>query len=360
MNSHVNSPQHRKLSFAELKREASGNWAFIFEDLCSELGPAIEARGHHVACPVHGGSDGFRLFKDYNETGGGICNTCGPHADGFAMLVWVKGYSNRDAVREVAQWLRKEQVEQTASLRPPPPVAIPPDPEKARKTIRSIWTSTQPIRGTPAERYLINRGIFASNVPTTLRFHPSLRFYDIKEKKFYGNFPALVAPIKDEKGEVIALHRIYLTAEGKKAEVPEPKKMTSCVKPPQGSAIRLFHAAGKVLGVGEGIETMLAVHAVTRMPVWSAVSAVLLEHLIVPDYVEHVVIWSDLDRSGRGQQASDVLSKRLIAQGKTVDIQTPPQAIPEGTKGLDWLDVLNNHGFQGYPESYRFRRRPAA
>lgn len=360
MSTQACSAQLRKLSLAELKAQARGNWAYIFEDLCPDLGPAMEARGRHVACPVHGGSDGFRLFKDYNETGGGICNTCGPQANGFAMLVWVKGYTFRDAVREVARWLRKEKVEQSASNRPPPPPPAPKtNPAKARAIIRRIWTTTVPVAGSPGERYLVNRGIWSANVPSSLRFHPSLRYYEGSENKFYGNFPALVAPIRDPKGEIIALHRIFLTPEGKKAPVKEPKKMTPCSKPPQGAAIRLF-PAGKVLGVGEGIETMLAVRAISRMPVWSAVAAQFLELMVIPDYVEHVVIWADLDASGRGQKAAQVLAERLVKEGKTVEIQIPPQGIPQGSKGLDWLDVLLKYGVEGFPEQWRIWRPEAA
>lgn len=348
-----------RLTLAELKAQARGSWAFIFQDLASELGPAMESRGHHTACPVHGGNDGFRLFKDYNDTGGGICNSCGPQANGFAMLAFVKGYQFRDAVREVAQWLRKEEVEQSASLRPPPPPPTPKmDPEKVREMLRKIWTTTLPVAGSIGERYLVKRGIWTANIPSILRFHPALRFYDPKEKKFYGTFPALVAPIRDPKGEIIALHRYFLTYEGEKALVPEVKKMTSCVRPPQGSAIRLF-PAGKVLGVGEGVETMLAVHAITRMSVWSAVAAPLLEQLVIPPQVEHVVIWGDLDKSKRGHQAAKALSDRLIAEGKTVEIQIPPFPIPQGKKGLDWLDVLLMYGVEGFPEHWRVWR-PAA
>ena len=61
---------------------AHGQWLFILERLCPELGPAIARLGRHVPCPVHGGKDGFRLFKDAQQTGGGICNSCGAKADG--------------------------------------------------------------------------------------------------------------------------------------------------------------------------------------------------------------------------------------------------------------------------------------
>jgi phage/plasmid primase-like uncharacterized protein len=42
-----------------------------------------------VPCPVHGGKDGFCLFRDPEQTGEGACNTSGTFHDGFALLMWV-------------------------------------------------------------------------------------------------------------------------------------------------------------------------------------------------------------------------------------------------------------------------------
>lgn len=62
-----------------------------------------ERKGKHVPCPVHGGRDGFRIFPDVAETGGGICNTCGSFANGFAPLMWINGWEFGRAIREVAE-----------------------------------------------------------------------------------------------------------------------------------------------------------------------------------------------------------------------------------------------------------------
>ena len=60
-----------------LSEKARGLWADILGELAPELMPAIEAGADHVPCPVHGGKDGFRVFNDFQETGGGVCNTSG-------------------------------------------------------------------------------------------------------------------------------------------------------------------------------------------------------------------------------------------------------------------------------------------
>jgi phage/plasmid primase-like uncharacterized protein len=57
-----------------VRTQARGHWRAILQPLAPALEPALERPGRHGPCPIHGGADGFRLFRDVNETGGGICN----------------------------------------------------------------------------------------------------------------------------------------------------------------------------------------------------------------------------------------------------------------------------------------------
>ena len=75
------------------------------------------------------------------------------------------------------------------------------------------------------------------------------------------------------------------------------------------------------------------------MPVWSAVSARMLERVMLPAWIAQVVIWADLDRSGTGQAAAERLRARLSAEGIEASVELPPVAIPAGAKGLDWADL---------------------
>jgi phage/plasmid primase-like uncharacterized protein len=334
------------------KIEAEGKWSYIFADLAGELSEAMDKAGHHVACPVHGGADGFRLFKDYHLTGGGYCNTCGPQANGFALLAWLKGYAFKDAVREVAQWIRGDNAMPTPVKRAPIAAPKPEDFSKAREYISKVWAASKPIKGTAGELYLDKRGIFPENIPSSLRFHPGLKYLHGKEKVDMGTFPCLLAPIKDKNGLILSVHRIFLTPEGDKAPVPDPKKMMPKCGYLGGAAIRLY-APGEVLGVSEGIETGLAARAISRMPVWPCVSAKLMELVDIPDCVRHLVIWADLDVSGTGLKSATVLAERARALGKTAEICLPSGPIPEGEKGIDWLDVLLTQGIEGFPEHWR-------
>jgi hypothetical protein len=109
-----------------------------------------------------------------------------------------------------------------------------------------------------------------------------------------------------------------------------------------GGAIRLFPSS-PVLGLAEGIETALAVHLRTGMPVWSAVSAGLLARLEPPTGTTLVVVWADRDRSGTGETAALSLRERLLRQGISVAVHMPPGPIPAGAKGIDWADVWCDH-----------------
>ena len=88
-----------------VKAAAQGHWDAIFSALAPTLAQAQDRPGQHVPCPVHGGTDGFRLFKHYAEKGDGICNTCGARTDGFDMLCWVNGWTFVQALTEVAKYL---------------------------------------------------------------------------------------------------------------------------------------------------------------------------------------------------------------------------------------------------------------
>ena len=189
------------ISIKDLKEKVKGKWSLVLEDLAPELAEAMAELPAHVSCPVHGGVDGFRLFEDFNDTGGGYCNTCGAKADGLAMLAWVRGYSLRDAITDVCKWAGEELSKPTTALRKPLRQPKPKDRAKAYANIRKAWLESLPLAGTAGELYLASRGIWKENMPRSLRFHPGMPYshWNKKTKKldFYGVFPCILAPIKN-------------------------------------------------------------------------------------------------------------------------------------------------------------------
>ncbi|MDO8827801.1 MAG: primase-helicase zinc-binding domain-containing protein [Methylophaga sp.] len=75
-----------------VKNAVRGSWLSVLDSLAPELERAISKPGRHIGCPVHGGKDGFKLFRDADISGGGICNSCGAKPDGFSLLMWLRGW----------------------------------------------------------------------------------------------------------------------------------------------------------------------------------------------------------------------------------------------------------------------------
>lgn len=245
------------------------------------------------------------------------------------------------------------QIDQASPWQAPrlPPVTTDP---KALDRMRAIWFATLPLdhpAADPARKYLVNRGLVGVlrdlPDPGVVRFHPELPYW--ADRRIVGRFPALVCRIQGPGDETVSLHRTYLTDDGKKAPVQFPKMVMTPVRPGalKGGAIRLYPLAGDRLGTAEGIETALACHLAIGLPVWSTLSASGLESFEPPKSVHFLDSWADLDASGAGQQAAIKLAERLTRQGIIVRVLLPPGPIPDGAKGLDWLDIWNRQQTQG-------------
>jgi hypothetical protein len=331
-----------------VRERATGRWLEVLAALAPALAPALARIGRHVPCPVHGGQDGFRLFRDVAETGGGICNTCGTFPDGFALLMWANGWSFPEALSAAAQvvGLTAEGAPRTTGAFSPRPRPTPQDRQSLIAALNRVWTaSLDPTdrRAGPLRAYLSRRGLSGVELDAeVVRFHPALGYWqrnEHDERTLVGRFPALLALVTGSEGTPVTLHRTYLTADGRKAPVAAPRKLMGYPGDRlAGGAIRLFPAA-PVLGVAEGIETALAVHVRTGMSVWSAVSAGLLARLEPPAQTSLVVVWTDRDRSGVGEAAAHVLRERLLRRGIAVAVHLPPGPLPAGAKSLDWADV---------------------
>src|SRR5579884_3986709 len=222
----------------------------------------------------------------------------------------------------------------TGSTAAPPARRAPPPSAKEKdvaQEIAIILARAVPIAGTLAETYLRARGL---DLPSCddLRFHPDLVHWESRT-----GWPAMVAVIRDAKGETIGLHRIWLAPDGAgKASVKNNRKMLGRTS---GGAVRLSAPADGLLGLAEGIETALAVMtACPDMPVWAALSAGNLEQIELPSGITRVIILADHDASGTGQRAAEAAAFRLHQQGCRVFIASPPQ------EGDDFNDLLCRAG----------------
>lgn len=365
----------------EVKLRARGNWDSIMETIAPDLKPALDKLGRHVTCPRHGGTDGFRLFKDFRETGGGICNSCGHMPDGFEMLKWLYGWTFTQCVRAVGDAIgvqdtqRKSGDSYAPRIKAPlveykrkTPEEVAREDEYKAKRLTDTWSGSVPIaaaQADPVRLYLRHRGITEALGPLAdIQAHPGLEY---REKDIIvGTFPALLGLLRSPDGSPVTVQRQWVTADGQKAPVENPRKIMPYRSTSRynGSAVRLDHDVGAVLLASEGIETALAVRSMMGMPTWATCVAGLLENLVIPDSVRIVVVFGDKDRPsgakrdgsfehphGRGFTAAHKLVERMRAEGRKATAFFPPFEIPPNSpKGIDWLDVLRLYGL---PEARR-------
>lgn len=85
---------------ADVKEHAKGRWSEVFR----RVGMSDDAmNGRHQPCPKCGGEDRFRVHDDFEDTGGMLCNQCGPKlGDGIKAYQWFVGCDFKTALAEIA------------------------------------------------------------------------------------------------------------------------------------------------------------------------------------------------------------------------------------------------------------------
>lgn len=197
---------------------------------------------------------------------------------------------------------------------------------EARAFCWTVWAAAGPINATPAETYLWCRGLLYEG--DALRFHPF-----VPRSRRAGGAPphaAMLAAVRNARGEHVGLHATYLTADARKAFGDRSRLMFG---PVAGSAVRLARMAPDgVLGVAEGIETAGAFASLHGVPTWAALSTAGLTRFEVPLGVRKLVIAADSDDTGAGLKAARVLAERAKARCAVVIAAAP--------EGMDWADAM--------------------
>lgn len=302
-------------------------------------------------CLACGGTDRFsihpgkRIFNCRGAKGGDVIGMV-MHLDGVDFLTACEQLTGEPPPRGKGKALSAEEVAERdrrrqASVQKAEAQRAEAEMDEAEKlaAAKKIWTSTVPIAGTVAERYLIGRGIPAPPMgwPDMLRFHRSLRH------PVGLSFPALVCRVDDLAGSGCAVWRVFLNPEtANKADVENAKLGLG---PAGGGAVRIG-GVGPKIGVAEGVETALAAWTLEhyRFPIWSALSTSGMTGLEVPLAVERVCIYPDGDFSKEmpdgtiplppGIRAAQKLHERLCGLSIKAAINHPP-------RHADFLDVLN-------------------
>lgn len=359
-----------RLSAGQVNQAASGRWVEVLTAL--GLSDSILTK-RNKPCPGCGGRDRFSFVDD--DRGAFVCRGMDKQGgDGLALLQHVYGWDFPQALLEVAKVLgmpEAGEVDRTTAkvipLNRPHYEAPPPKSAKNEGAIRQLWRGGRPLTSCePAALYLKGRGLI---VPVTeaLRcqrltpyWHPvtSPEHPEGKPTQL-GSYPALLAKVSGPDGELVGVHMTYVTAAGQKLRLEDPdpchrvtgrenktlpakKLRTVRDGAMRGAAIRLFApdanktGDGKRLAVAEGIETAIAVHMMSGLPVWACVSAFGLEHVALPPDVTDLWVFADKDRSNTGRAAGMSLLRRARAAGVRTRFLDPDEW------DTDWCDVLND------------------
>lgn len=358
------------LTAALLHPQAAGRWLDIFQYMCPGMfDHAIQSMGAHVTCPFHGGENDFRFVKrgtkkggNTSQTGVAMC-TCGVYADGFAVLHRAMGGRFIDVLKAVNEYLNGPEIqmpEPDKKKYTPVVREANPDEQAAKDAellakVKSLWSNGKPLdlKTTP---YYLERGIDPRILEDLqdVRVMASLGYFHRVNDELtkMGSFPALLALMRDQWGNPVAVHRTWLSKDRtEKAQVPKAKKL-SASPGVAGAAIRLFEAKGSdVLGLCEGIETGLAVRQLTTgryfqglgpIPVWSCFAERNIRNFQIPEELlatlTKIIIFADNDEKGTGLAAALEFKARMAIEQPHLEVEIK---MPD-VQGWDWLDVLVN------------------
>ena len=290
---------------------AQGKWPSVLV----QLGIGAEyLDGKHHPCPNGQGNDRFR-FADRNGSGNYFCQCSQGDKGGMALVMCCKGIEYAEAAREVERVVgqARETIEKPKR-----------DPRIQLNKIRDLIRPA----GKPVAQYLSARGL---TLAPGLR---SARLMYWHEQASLGTFDAMVGLIMSPSNKAQSYHITYLQ-DGEKAPVPVQRKVMTPVDTITGGAIRLYPAAAR-MGVAEGIETAIAAHMLTGLPVWAAVTAGGVDSFQPPKMCEHLTVFGDSDASYTGQAAAYSLAKRMVRSGLQCEVSLPPSG--------DWNDYLLSQG----------------
>lgn len=221
---------------------------------------------------------------------------------------------------------------------------------------RALFLSPQArrIEGTPAEAYLLGRGIgpgAEGRWPGSLRFHPEVWNREIRAK-----VPALLAMIVTPQGEHVGTHRIWLQPCPRrgwtKLDVENPKKVLGTFwggfipinKGSSGKSMRHM-AADEPIYEAEGPEDCLLIRE--KLPQARIVCAISLGNLgaiVFPDQARQLVVVGDRDGKPDEVDKLEQAIARQQARGMTVSLVLPPPGFKDVN---DWALGLSARDLSG-------------
>jgi DNA polymerase len=269
---------------------------------------------NHVCCPFHDDPEpSCTIYADHFH-----CYGCGVHGDRIDWLMQVEAMSRDEAIAAIADWsgpgVARQSIDRT---------------DKIARAL-DLWNESQPLRGTPAETYLL-RTRYIPRLPTAinhcLRFHPACLFG-------HERLPCLIALMRDPvTDEVTGIQRTALRVGNGRVEKIDRRMLG------RAGIVKLWPLRfATQLTIGEGIETTLsgmilcATQGQDLRPAWAALSAGALGSFPVLPNVARLVLLTDHDPPG--EQAAAACTNRWHCARRIVVELKPDEP------GADFNDLL--------------------
>lgn len=311
----ANAKVSQRLDISQL-RQLSPEAAFgsVKEYLSQQL-----IAGRNAPCLFCGGDDRARWDT---RSGRYFCSHCQPrYMTALDLYLQVNGLSFREGCQAFAQrvGVRLESLPARPS-------------NTAKKDIcTSIWRQCRPIeKGDRYHRHLALRGLDADKIIG----HRHIRHCEQLRHPDGSRHDAMVAALY-RFGRFVKLQRMYLSADGSKADVSPVRACLAGGSDHMGAVVPIsVNDDLSALAVTEGIETGVAVSQATDLPTVAACDAGNLEQFIPPRMTRTLFVGVDNDRSRRGLQAYHSLAAQLCKTRP--DVRVIPVVAPD--VGSDWAD----------------------
>lgn len=191
---------------------------------------------------------------------------------------------------------------------------------------RRLWQSASAITGSPAERYLAERGLMSTS--DQLRY---LGRTPLGPRGAVRFLPAMLAAITTDSG-IIAIHRTFLEgAQARLADFERPKRALGSLG---CGAVRLAPPVRERLGLAEGIESALSAMQLFGIPCWATLGNERFGLVSVPESVRELYLFIDNDAGGT--LAEERALKAYASPDRVIHSHSP--ALP----GFDWNDELKS------------------
>ncbi len=179
---------------------------------------------------------------------------------------------------------------------------------------RDIWDQARALKGSPAERYLQERGL-SGPWSDALRF---LAGTPIGTPQGLRRRPAMIAAVRDERG-LVGIQRTFLdTTRHTRARDLDKAKLA--LGTPGEGAIRLAPVT-ETLGIAEGTETAIAAMILHGIPVWATMGNERMSLVAIPSSVTRLIILPDMGQAGH--RASARSREAYAKPGRTIETRWP-------------------------------------